>query len=121
MSAGNRRAFLQFEQTDHAIAFMKAHFPKVYVELEHPTDDAPEGHFAAYVHYARSREEGEIRSSNTNANWNCPTVRMHRPKIRLKTNVWQCDFSNYSTRSVCKICGTSQGGMFIEQSWHCFY
>ncbi|KAM6523733.1 hypothetical protein FSOLCH5_004346 [Fusarium solani] len=93
-SKGHRRAFVQFQEVDHAVTFMREHYPKLIVELSHPTDDVPEGKFDAYIHYARSRDtrdESDVRGGPGD-NWICPT----------------CDFSNYSTRTKCKICGGPQ-------------
>lgn len=93
-SKGHRRAFVQFQEVDHAVTFMREHYPKLLVELSHPTDDVPEGKFDAYIHYARSRDtrdEPDARGGPAD-NWICPT----------------CDFSNYSTRTKCKICGGPQ-------------
>ncbi|KEY65723.1 hypothetical protein S7711_05553 [Stachybotrys chartarum IBT 7711] len=91
-SRGNRRAFVQFDQVDDAITFMKEHFPTLLVRLEHSTDDVPDGTFATQVHYARSRDNDGNGSSQTNSgNWSCPS----------------CDFSNYATRNVCRKCGAA--------------
>ncbi|TWU75148.1 hypothetical protein ED733_003441 [Metarhizium rileyi] len=60
-SRGNRRAFVQFESVDQASAFVKEHFPKILIDLQHSTDDAPDGKFEAYIHYARSRDDSESR------------------------------------------------------------
>ncbi|KAF5670624.1 RNA binding motif-containing protein [Fusarium heterosporum] len=93
-SKGNRRAFVQFQEVDHAVAFMREHYPKLLVEMAHSTDDVPEGKFDAYIHYARSRDardETDVRGL-PGSSWMCPT----------------CDFSNYSTRVKCKICGGPQ-------------
>ncbi|KAM0286315.1 hypothetical protein ACHAO9_008244 [Fusarium lateritium] len=93
-SKGNRRAFVQFQEVDHAVAFMREHYPKFLVEMSHSTDDVPEGKFDAYIHYARSRDARDDTDARgvTGSNWTCPT----------------CDFSNYSTRTKCKICGGPQ-------------
>lgn len=72
-NTGQRRAFVQFEEVDHAIAFMKQHYPKLFVELQQSTDGIPEGRFEAYIHYARKREEWDAKRQN-NVNWNCPSV-----------------------------------------------
>ncbi|KAF4979379.1 hypothetical protein FZEAL_4420 [Fusarium zealandicum] len=95
-SKGHRRAFVQFQEVDQAVAFMREHYPKLLVELTHPTDDVPEGRFDAYIHFARGRDthdELDTRGAS-GSNWTCPT----------------CDFSNYSTRIRCKICGGPQAG-----------
>ncbi|KID73565.1 D111/G-patch, partial [Metarhizium brunneum ARSEF 3297] len=97
--AGNRRAFVQFEDVDQATAFVEEHFPKIRIELQHPTDDAPDGKFEAYVHYARNRDDGDTRQIRA-ADWICP----------------QCDFLNFSTRTRCKICGTQPAATNWEQS-----
>ncbi|KAI9163182.1 RNA-binding protein 5 [Paramyrothecium foliicola] len=99
-SKGNRRAFVQFANVDHAAAFVKAHFPKLFLQLEHPTDEIPDGQFTAFIHYARSREDGELRPSHNSGNWICSS----------------CEFSNYSTRAKCKICGTSPSGINWRES-----
>ena len=55
---------------------MREHYPKLLVELSHPTDDVPEGKFDAYIHYARSRDtrdESDVRGAPGD-NWICPTV-----------------------------------------------
>ncbi|KAF7559622.1 hypothetical protein G7046_g4553 [Stylonectria norvegica] len=101
-SRGNRRAFVQFQEVDHAVVFMKENFPKLFVELAHSTDDVPDGKFDAYIHYARSREGREdvdLRGAGS-GNWTCPT----------------CDFSNYSTRVKCKICGGPQSTLNWQQN-----
>ncbi|QGI65826.1 hypothetical protein CEK26_009776 [Fusarium fujikuroi] len=93
-SKGNRRAFVQFQEVDHAVAFMREHYPKLLVEMTHSTDDIPEGRFDAYIHYARNRDardEADARGV-PGGDWICPT----------------CDFSNFSTRTKCKICGGPQ-------------
>ncbi|KAF9765915.1 hypothetical protein IL306_001717 [Fusarium sp. DS 682] len=98
-SKGNRRAFVQFQEVDHAVTFMREHYPKLLVEMTHSTDDVPEGKFDVYIHYARSRdarEEADARGV-LGSNWICPT----------------CDFSNYSTRIKCKICGGPQASKSI--------
>ncbi|KHO00202.1 D111/G-patch [Metarhizium album ARSEF 1941] len=97
--SGNRRAFVQFEDVDQATAFVKEHFPKILIELQHSTDDAPDGKFEAYIHYARNRDDGETRQVRA-ADWACP----------------QCDFLNFSTRARCKICGTQPPANNWEQS-----
>ncbi|KAF5231014.1 hypothetical protein FAUST_9510 [Fusarium austroamericanum] len=93
-SKGNRRAFVQFQEVDHAVAFMREHYPKLLVEMTHSTDDVPEGKFDAYIHYARSRDSRDATDVRgiPGADWTCPT----------------CDFSNFSTRIKCKICGGPQ-------------
>ncbi|KAH7176653.1 hypothetical protein EDB81DRAFT_773232 [Dactylonectria macrodidyma] len=93
-SKGHCRAFVQFQEVDHAVVFMREHYPKLYLELAHSTDDVPDGKFEAYIHYARSRESREEVDPRVTggSNWSCST----------------CDFSNYSTRIKCKICGGPQ-------------
>ncbi|GKT99870.1 hypothetical protein FLAG1_01868 [Fusarium langsethiae] len=93
-SKGNRRAFVQFQEVDHAVTFMREHYPKLLVEMAHSTDDVPEGKFDAYIHYARSRDSRDTADVRgiPGADWTCPT----------------CDFSNFSTRIKCKICGGPQ-------------
>jgi RNA-binding protein 5/10 len=74
-SRGNRRAFIQFQSVEDATAFMKAHYPKLYVELEQPVDEAPEGYFESILHYARGREDPEKAIlPNAGENWACPSV-----------------------------------------------
>lgn len=58
---------------NHAAAFVKEHFPQLLLHLPHSTDEVPEGRFEAYIHYARSRDEGEQRGP-IGANWTCPSV-----------------------------------------------
>ncbi|KAH7158211.1 hypothetical protein B0J13DRAFT_543790 [Dactylonectria estremocensis] len=101
-SKGHCRAFVQFQEVDHAVVFMREHYPKLYLELAHSTDDVPDGKFEAYIHYARSRESREDIDPRVagGSNWNCPT----------------CDFSNYSTRIKCKICGGPQAASNWQQN-----
>ncbi|GAB0143397.1 hypothetical protein EsHS_00003915 [Epichloe bromicola] len=90
-SRGNRRAFVQFDDVHQATTFVKEHFPKLHLELQQSTDDAPDGKFDAYVHFARSRgDEGDTRPLRA-ADWTCP----------------QCDFLNFSSRLKCKVCGAA--------------
>ncbi|KAG5922904.1 hypothetical protein E4U42_005159 [Claviceps africana] len=100
-SKGKRRAFVQFDQVSHATAFIKEHFPKLYLELRNSTDDVPDGKFEAYIHFARSRgEEGDSRPPRA-ADWTCP----------------QCDFSNFASRVKCKVCGAAPAAApSLEQS-----
>ena len=70
---GHARAFVQFESLDTAAAFVKEHFPRVFVKLPQSTDDAPDGMFEAYLHYARNRDEVEPRGV-PGPNWTCPHV-----------------------------------------------
>lgn len=86
---GHRRAFVQFQEVDHAVAFMKEHFPKLLVQLTHSTDDVPDGRFDAYIHYARSREsreEMDARALSGN-DWTCPTVRIPVLETRLDSSL----------------------------------
>lgn len=67
---------MQFQEVDHAVAFMREHYPKLLVEMTHSTDDAPEGRFDAYIHYARNRDardEADARGV-PGGDWICPTV-----------------------------------------------
>lgn len=78
-SRGQRRAFVQFGDLDSAAHFVDEHYPRLLLKLQTPTDEAPEGTFKAYLHYARSRDEHEPRPANTNNNahtndWICPQV-----------------------------------------------
>ncbi|KAK7393912.1 hypothetical protein QQX98_013304 [Neonectria punicea] len=101
-SKGHCRAFVQFQEVDHAVAFMKEHYPKLYLELAHSTDDMPDGKYDAYIHYARSRESRDDVDPGGagGSNWTCLT----------------CDFSNYATRARCKICGGPQPASNWQQS-----
>jgi RNA-binding protein 5/10 len=69
---------VQFQEVDHAVAFMREHYPKFLVEMSHSTDDVPEGKFDAYIHYARSRDARDDTDARgvTGSNWTCPTVGM---------------------------------------------
>ncbi|KAG6014715.1 hypothetical protein E4U54_004964 [Claviceps lovelessii] len=97
-SRGKRRAFVQFDRVSQATAFIKEHFPKLHLELRDSTDDAPDGKFEAYVHFARSRgDEGDSRPPRA-ADWTCS----------------QCDFSNFASRVKCKVCGAAQA---VAPSW----
>ncbi|KAK5991103.1 RNA-binding 5-A-like protein [Cladobotryum mycophilum] len=98
-SRGHCRAFVQFEEIDHAIAFVKQYFPQLTLRLSHSTDDVPDGKFSAYIHYARPREDLDTRVSNS-GNWTCAT----------------CDFSNYASRSKCKVCGSAVSASSTQQS-----
>ncbi|RGP67189.1 hypothetical protein FLONG3_8584 [Fusarium longipes] len=75
-SKGNRRAFVQFQEVDHAVTFMKEHYPKLLVEMTHSTDDVPEGRFDAYIHYARNRDSRETTDVRgiPGGDWTCPTI-----------------------------------------------
>ncbi|KAG6000228.1 hypothetical protein E4U21_005690 [Claviceps maximensis] len=99
-SRGKRRAFVQFDQVSQATAFIKEHFPKLQLEVRNFTDDAPDGKFEAYVHFARNRgDDGDCRSIRA-ADWTCS----------------QCDFSNFASRVKCKVCGAAQAPPSWEQS-----
>ncbi|KPM37885.1 hypothetical protein AK830_g8674 [Neonectria ditissima] len=102
-SKGHCRAFVQFQEVDHAVTFMKEHYPKLYLELAHSTDDMPDGKYDAYIHYARSREsrdDVDPRGAG-GSNWVCLT----------------CDFFNYATRARCKICGGPQPDCAQASNW----
>jgi hypothetical protein len=71
--AGNRRAFVQFEDVDLATAFIKEYFPIIVIKLRHATDDAPDGKLKANIHFARNRDDGEPRQVRA-ADWTCPQV-----------------------------------------------
>lgn len=80
-SRGQRRAFVQFGDMDSAARFVDEHYPRLTLKMQTPTDEAPEGTFKAYLHYARSRDERESRPVNTQTNsnthgndWICPQV-----------------------------------------------
>lgn len=114
---GNRRAFVQFDQVDDAITFMKEHFPTLLVQLEHSTDDVPDGTFVTQVHYARSRDNDGNGSQTNSGNWPCPSVRglgsiLHQSLV-LADDL-QCDFSNYATRNVCRKCGAAPSGKTLR-------
>lgn len=64
---------MQFEKLDQAVAFVREHFPKLPIELQHPTDEIPEGKFDAFIHYARNRDEVDTRNSNM-SDWACVQV-----------------------------------------------
>ncbi|KAM0521704.1 hypothetical protein ACHAPE_002263 [Trichoderma viride] len=85
---GKRRAFIQFEDVDHAAAFINENFPKVRITLPQTTDDAPDGKISAYIHFAHRRDDTEARVSG-GGQWVCQP----------------CGFSNYSSRAKCKRCG----------------
>jgi len=67
---------VQFQEVDHAVAFMREHYPKLLVEMAHSTDDVPEGRFDAYIHYARSRDSRDATDIRgiPGSDWTCPTV-----------------------------------------------
>lgn len=80
---------MQFQEVDHAVAFMKENFPKLFVQLNHTTDDVPEGKFDAFIHYARSRENRDelvARMADSN-DWTCPSVGVSSPATFQSTNV----------------------------------
>lgn len=72
---GKRRAFIQFEDVDHAAAFINENFPKVRITLPHTTDDAPDGKISAYIHFAHRRDDTEARVSG-GGQWVCQPVRL---------------------------------------------
>ncbi|KAF5489773.1 putative RNA-binding protein [Colletotrichum siamense] len=87
---GQRRAFVQFEQVDQAVEFVKEHYPKLMLDFAGMVDGDADGMTSMYIHYARNRDDGERESKAGYApNWTCPN----------------CEFSNYSTRNRCKNCG----------------
>ncbi|KAL7948385.1 hypothetical protein V8C42DRAFT_248383 [Trichoderma barbatum] len=88
-SKGKRRAFIQFEEVDHAAAFVNENFPKVLITLPHTTDEVPDGKISAYIHFAHRREDAEMRASG-GSQWICQP----------------CGFNNYSSRTKCKRCGS---------------
>ncbi|KAF6812332.1 RNA-binding protein [Colletotrichum sojae] len=87
---GQCRAFVQFEQVDQAVEFVKENYPKLVLDFGGMVDGDADGMTSIYIHYARNRDDSE-RDSRAGyfPNWTCPT----------------CDFSNYSTRTRCKNCG----------------
>ncbi|KAL7930040.1 hypothetical protein V8C35DRAFT_168295 [Trichoderma chlorosporum] len=89
-SKGKRRAFIQFEEVDHAAAFVNENFPKVLITLPHTTDEVPDGRISAYIHFAHRREDAETRASGGGGQWVCQP----------------CGFNNYSSRIKCKRCGS---------------
>lgn len=97
---------------------MKEHYPKLCLELAHSTDDVPDGKFEAYIHYARNRESREDVDPRAagGSNWICPTVSTCDSHTYHFPDGLQCDFSNYSTRLKCKICGGPQGGESLSST-----
>jgi RNA-binding protein 5/10 len=71
---GKRRAFIQFEDVDHAAAFVNENFPKVRITLPQTTDDVPDGKISAYIHFAHRRDDTEARVSG-GGQWVCQPVR----------------------------------------------
>ncbi|KAH6686941.1 RNA-binding protein [Plectosphaerella plurivora] len=86
-----RRAFVQFPSVEDAMGFVEATYPKLYLDFEGRADEDADGKTNVYIHFARSREEPDIRAS-TGQNWTCSV----------------CEYSNYGTRSRCKSCGGAQ-------------
>ncbi|TQN73314.1 putative RNA-binding protein [Colletotrichum shisoi] len=87
---GQRRAFVQFDNVDDAVEFVKENYPKLTLDFAGLVDGDADGMTSIYIHYARSRDDAERDNrAGLSPNWNCPT----------------CDFSNYATRSRCKNCG----------------
>ncbi|PKS09554.1 hypothetical protein jhhlp_004171 [Lomentospora prolificans] len=87
----SRRAFVQFQTVNHAIRFVDRHFPELTIEPQVPENPPGSGRVVLYVHFARSRDEGDRRQPPSEQ-WMCPS----------------CDFSNYATRMRCKMCGFAQ-------------
>ncbi|KAM4065315.1 g-patch domain-containing protein [Hirsutella rhossiliensis] len=90
-SRGKCRAFVQFQQIDHAVSFVKEHYPRLQIYLPHSTDDVPDGEISVYIHYTRSHGE----SDNT------------QPPPAATTTSWEClrcGFSNFASRAKCKEC-----------------
>ncbi|KAH0495333.1 hypothetical protein TgHK011_008893 [Trichoderma gracile] len=85
---GKRRAFIQFEDVDHATGFIDDHFPKIHLTLPHATDEVPDGKCSAFIHFAHPRADGDTRAGGQ---WVCQP----------------CGFDNYSSRTKCKRCGSS--------------
>ncbi|OTA05472.1 hypothetical protein A9Z42_0061620 [Trichoderma parareesei] len=85
---GKRRAFIQFEDVDHATAFVDDHFPNVLITLPHATDEVPDGKCSAFIHFAHPKADGDTRAGGQ---WVCQP----------------CGFDNYSSRTKCKRCGSS--------------
>lgn len=86
---GKRRAFIQFEEVDHAAAFVNENFPKVLITLPHTTDEVPDGRISAYIHFAHRREDAETRASGAGGGqWICQPVRF--PRQLADRN---CDYS----------------------------
>ncbi|KAL7910117.1 hypothetical protein GGI35DRAFT_447895 [Trichoderma velutinum] len=98
-SKGKRRAFIQFEEVDHAAAFVNENFPKVLITLPHTTDEVPDGRINAYIHFAHRREDAETRASG-GGQWICQP----------------CGFNNYSSRTKCKRCGSSPSSSTMRLS-----
>ncbi|KAK6447028.1 hypothetical protein FP744_10003278 [Trichoderma asperellum] len=96
---GKRRAFIQFEDVDHAAAFINENFPKVRITLPHTTDDAPDGKINAYIHFAHRRDDTEARVAG-GGQWVCQP----------------CGFSNYSSRTKCKRCGALPSSSAMQLS-----
>ncbi|KAL5087379.1 hypothetical protein Trisim1_007939 [Trichoderma cf. simile WF8] len=100
-SKGKRRAFIQFEEVDHAAAFVNENFPKVLITLPHTTDEVPDGRISAYIHFAHRREDAETRASGAGGGqWICQP----------------CGFNNYSSRTKCKRCGSSPSSSTMRLS-----
>lgn len=76
---GKRRAFIQFEDVDHATAFVDDHFPKVLITLPHATDEVPDGKCSAFIHFAHPKADGDTRAGGQ---WVCQPVR-NIPSSRL--------------------------------------
>ncbi|PNY27203.1 Uncharacterized protein TCAP_02882 [Tolypocladium capitatum] len=96
-AVGQCRAFVQFQQVDHASSFVKEHFPTLLMRLPNSTDDVPDGRIELHIHYARSQGDGDGQGPPTASagDWNCP----------------QCGFHNFATRKHCKKCVFSQSGI----------
>ena len=48
---GYCRAFVQFQNVQAAVAFVKAHFPSISMVLPVSTDEAPDGRVEVYIHF----------------------------------------------------------------------
>ncbi|RDA89213.1 hypothetical protein CP532_0507 [Ophiocordyceps camponoti-leonardi (nom. inval.)] len=88
------RAFVQFKNVDDATVFVKEHFPKLLVHMQHSTDDVPDGKFQVFIHFARSHggeREGHQGSGGTD--WSCAS----------------CSYRNFASRTQCKRCNAAPG------------
>ncbi|GJC97474.1 G-patch domain-containing protein [Colletotrichum higginsianum] len=98
---GQRRAFVQFDNVDDAVEFVKENYPKLTLDFAGLVDGDADGMTSIYIHYARSRDDAERDNrAGLSPNWNCP----------------MCDFSNYATRSRCKNCGGPPTGTMLPHN-----
>ncbi|EQK98945.1 D111/G-patch protein [Ophiocordyceps sinensis CO18] len=90
-NTGKYRAFVQFQQIEHAVSFLKEHYPRLQIYLPHSTDDIPDGKISFHLRYTRSYDEpdpAQLLSTAPITGWEC----------------LRCGYSNFASRIKCKEC-----------------